>query len=271
MPKALLFDCDGVLADTEEQGHLPAFNRMWREAGVPWQWTVEEYGRKLCISGGKERMASLFDEPSFRAVWTPPASEAEGHALLVEWHRRKSEIYREMVSAGSIPPRSGVKRLAAEALDAGWILGVVSTSAPDSVNAVLRHAVGESIAARFALVLAGDVVTAKKPAPDIYRLAAERLGMAPAECVAIEDSSNGLAAAAAAGMNCIVTISCYTCAEDFARADLVLTCLGDPGGELSEVVANRSAACPGAWLTLRDIDLVTCSPVKSNGCFRSSH
>ena len=75
MSKVLIYDCDGVLGDTEQDGHLPAFNRMWRELGVPWQWSVEEYGRKLKIGGGKERMSSLFQEADFLKVFTPPAGE----------------------------------------------------------------------------------------------------------------------------------------------------------------------------------------------------
>jgi|ERR1017187_1066900 beta-phosphoglucomutase-like phosphatase (HAD superfamily) len=266
MSKVLLFDCDGVLADTEPHGHRAAFNRMWLEAGVPWQWTMEEYGRKLNIAGGKERMASLFDEPAFRAVWMPPEDPAERWNLLVQWHSRKNGIYRQIVDSGLIPPRSGVKRLAREALEAGWKLGVASTSAPESVNAVLRSVVGESIAARFSLLLAGDVVAAKKPSPEIYRLAAQRLGIAPADCVVIEDSSNGLAAAAGAGMKCVITVSSYTNGEDFCRADLVLTSLGDPGGERCEVLGGKSAVRPGAWVTARDLEklLLPCPGTPGN-------
>jgi len=260
MRRALIFDCDGVLADTEPHGHLPAFNRMWREEGVPWQWTVEEYGRSLRIGGGKERMAGLFEQPAFRAVWNPPEDAGGRRELLVRWHQRKSAIYRDIVAAGLIPARSGVRRLASEAAAAGWTLAVASTSAAESVHAVLRHAMGEELAARFALVLAGDVVARKKPSPEIYLLAAERLQIPPSQCVAIEDSSNGLEAATAARMKCVVTMSSYTAGEDFSRAALVLTCLGDPSGEICEVLANRSAAHPGAWCEVRDLEDVLSAP-----------
>jgi HAD superfamily hydrolase (TIGR01509 family) len=254
--KVLIYDCDGVLGDTEQDGHLPSFNRMWRELGVPWQWSVEEYGRKLKIGGGKERMASLFKEPDFLKVFTPPADEQGRKDMVAAWHKRKSAIYQEMIRAGAIPPRPGVKRLSEEALARGWTLAVASTSALDSVTAVLHRAMGDETADRFSLVLAGDVVKAKKPAPDIYLLAAEKLGVSPAECVVVEDSQNGLESATAAHMKCVVTVSGYTRDEDFSTAQIVVSCLGDPGGETCQVLANRSAARPGAYFTVDDLEAV---------------
>jgi beta-phosphoglucomutase-like phosphatase (HAD superfamily) len=118
---------------------------------------------------------------------------------------------------------------------------------------------GEPTAARFSLVLAGDCVKAKKPAPHIYLLAAERLGASPADCVVVEDSSNGVAAAADAGMKCVVTVSGYTREENFSRAAIVLTCLGDPGGELCQVIENRSAARPAGFFQVADLEAVRTS------------
>lgn len=164
MKKALIFDCDGVLGDTEQFGHLVAFNQMWKELGVPWEWTVEEYGRKLKIGGGKERMASLFSEPAFLKAWpAAPADEAARQHTVAAWHKRKTEIYKEIIRSGRIPARSGVKRLSEEAFANGWFLAVASTSAPEAVSAVLRHVMGEATAACFSVLLAGDVVQAKKP------------------------------------------------------------------------------------------------------------
>jgi HAD superfamily hydrolase (TIGR01509 family) len=254
--KALIFDCDGVLGDTEQYGHLPAFNQMWRELGVPWEWSVEEYGRKLKIGGGKERMSSLFAEPAFLQAANPPDDPQARKEMVAEWHKRKSAIYQRIIASGEIPPRSGVKRISEDALSRGWTLAVASTSALDSVQAVLRRAMGEATAARFSLVLAGDVVKTKKPAPDIYLLAAEKLGISPKDCVVVEDSNNGVEAAAAAGMRCIVTVSSYTRGEDFSKAAIVLNCLGDPGGERCETLENRSAARPGAYFTVEDLEAV---------------
>jgi HAD superfamily hydrolase (TIGR01509 family) len=257
--KVLLYDCDGVLGDTEQYGHLVAFNQMWREFGVPWSWSVEQDGAKLAIGGGKERMASLWDDADFRAAVSAavelPATRDEYVEIVAGWHKRKSAIYQELIMSGKIPPRPGVKRLAQEALDAGWTLGVCSTSAKPSVEAVLGHVMGD-LAERFSLLLAGDMVKAKKPAPDIYNMAAEQLGASPAECLVIEDSRNGLRAAHAAGMKCLVTVSGYTRNEAFSEAALVVTCLGDPGGEQAEVLANRSAARPGAYITAGDLEQI---------------
>lgn len=257
MMKALIFDCDGVLGDTERFGHLVAFNRMWKELGVPWQWSEEEYGLKLRIGGGKERMASLFSEPAFLKAWPEaPGSEAARKDTIAAWHKRKTEIYKEIIGSGLIPARSGIGRICEEALAHGWLLAVASTSAPEAVNAVLAHAVGEDTAARFSAVLAGDVVKAKKPAPDIYNLAAQTLGVAPEACVVVEDSSNGVEAAHGAGMRSVVTVSSYTRDEDFAHASIVLTCLGDPVGEKCEILQNRSLASPVDYFTISDLEAI---------------
>jgi HAD superfamily hydrolase (TIGR01509 family) len=256
MSKALIFDCDGVLGDTEQFGHLPAFNQMWSELGVPWRWSIAEYGDKLKIGGGKERMASVLDDPTFRTNYRVPEDERARHDLLSSWHARKTAIYKNIISSGKIPPRSGVQRLAEEALSRGWLLAVASTSAKESVNAVLSHAMGEDMFQRFALVLAGDVVEAKKPSPDIYTLAARGLGVAPQDCIAVEDSHIGVLAATKAGMRTIVTVSSYTRYEDFSDAEIVLTCLGDPQGEHCQVLENRSHAQPGEYFTVEDLETV---------------
>jgi HAD superfamily hydrolase (TIGR01509 family) len=252
MDRALIFDCDGVLADTEPDGHLIAFNQMWEKLGVPWRWSKQQYGDKLKIGGGKERMASLFRDPDFCARVDLPASDEQRKALITEWHKEKTILYEEIISSGKIPPRPGVKRLSEAALKAGWALAVASTSAPSAVSAVLKHVVG-GIASEF-MVLAGDVVQAKKPAPDIYELAVRRLGIAPQQCVAIEDSRNGLVAARAASVPVVVTISEYTASEDMSDACLVVDSLGDPGGLKCTVLANRTGRPIGDFVTLDDLE-----------------
>ena len=249
---ALIFDCDGVLADTERFGHLPAFNQMFEEFDLPVRWSEEEYGEKLAIAGGKERMMSLLTDDFVRDAGLPADPEGQ-KAAVADWHRRKTEIYTEMVANGRLPGRPGVARIAAEALDAGWVLGVASTSSEASVRAVLDHVVGADRAARFALVLAGDVVPKKKPAPDIYELAVERLGVDATATLVIEDSRNGLLAAAGAGLTCLVTCSSYTQQEDFSEAVLVVSSLGDPDGEPTRVLANRGVPEPDGYVALGDL------------------
>jgi len=251
--KVLLYDCDGVLADTEANGHRIAFNQMWQEFGVPWSWSVSAYGEKLKISGGRERMRSLYSDGDFRAVYDVPESREEWGETVAAWHKRKSAIYQSMIASGKIPARAGVKRLAEEALAEGWTLGVCSTSNPESVRAVLRHVMGEETAGRFALLLGGDMVQVKKPDPEIYDRAAQELGAQPGECLVIEDSRNGLVSATRAHMRCLVTVSGYTRDEGFDEAALVVTSLGDPDGERCKVLANRSAAQPSEYITAADL------------------
>ncbi len=246
-----MFDCDGVLADTERYGHLPAFNQTFEEFGLPVRWSVADYGAKLRIGGGKERMASLLT-PEFVAKAGLPADAGGQQAAIAAWHRRKTAIYAELVASGAVPPRPGIARVVAEALAAGWPVAVASTSAEPSVRATLEHAVGAEHA-RAVSVFAGDIVPRKKPAPDIYLLALRSLGLPADRVVVVEDSRNGLLAATAADLTCVITVNDYTADEDFSEAALVVSSLGDPGGEHTTVLANRSRATPGAWITLADL------------------
>jgi HAD superfamily hydrolase (TIGR01509 family) len=244
---AVIFDCDGVLADTERYGHLPAFNATFERFGLPAHWSEQEYGEKLRIGGGKERMASLFEDPDFAAKVQGDRAE-----LLREWHRAKTATFKRYVAEGRIPARPGIARIIHAALDDGWTVAVASTSAEESVRAVLTHAIGAEAAANVP-VFAGDVVPAKKPDPAIYRLTVDRLGLDPADTLVVEDSRNGLLAATGAGLRCLVTVNGYTRDEDFAEAVLVVSELGDPGRPPVEVLANRSPAHPGEYLTLGDL------------------
>jgi beta-phosphoglucomutase-like phosphatase (HAD superfamily) len=146
-----------------------------------------------------------------------------------------------------------VRRLAAAAVAAGWKLAVASTSAEPSVRAVLEHVVGPSSAGSF-LVLAGDVVPRKKPAPDIYLLALQRLGVPASDTLVIEDSKNGVDAAAAAGIRCLVTVSDYTRGEDFTAAGLVVSSLGDPGGEQTQILSNAANVTVDGWVGLQTLE-----------------
>jgi HAD superfamily hydrolase (TIGR01509 family) len=240
---ALIFDCDGVLADTERFGHLPAFNNTFADFGLPVRWSEEDYAGKLLIGGGKERMASLLT-PEFVAANGLPADAQAQTDLLAAWHRAKT----------ALPGRPGIVRLVDEALAAGWQLAVASTSAEVSVRAVLAHVVGAARAARFR-VYAGDIVPRKKPAPDIYELAVTDLGAGRQEVVVVEDSANGLQAALAAGLKTIVTVSSYTAGEDFRGAALVVSSLGDPD-EPAETLADPLGLRPQGEVTLATLNAI---------------
>ena len=256
---ALLFDCDGVLAETERDGHRVAFNRAFAEFGLDVHWSPARYGALLAVAGGKQRLRRYFDE----AGWPSNAGD-RGHAddpdrLIAGVHARKTEIFREIVQAGEMPPRPGVVRLADAALAAGIAVAVCSTSDAAAVRAVVETVLGPERARRIG-VFAGDAVAAKKPDPAVYTLALSELGAAPERSVAVEDSRNGLLAAKAAGLACVVTPSAYTAgdyaagdctagadaaSENFREADLVVPDLGD-GSAARVALADCRALCRGS-------------------------
>lgn len=219
--KALIFDCDGVLVDTERDGHRVAFNKAFAVKGYAIEWDVELYGQLLEISGGKERMRHYFD----RYGWPDDAGDRD--ALIKELHKLKTDLFMRIIESGELPLRPGVARLVDEAIAAHITLAVCSTSHERAVGLVVEKLLGPRRKAHFSAILAGDVVSKKKPDPEIYHLASQRLGLDPSECVVVEDSRNGLLAAKAAGMHCIVTTNGYTQDEDFTEADLVVSELGD--------------------------------------------
>lgn len=220
--KALIFDCDGVIADTERYGHRVAFNRAFAQRGYGIEWDVDLYGELLKVAGGKERMRHYFNQTGW------PEETQDKDSLIKELHKSKTDLYMKIVEAGELPIRPGVARLVDEAITDGLKLAVCSTSNERAVNLAVEKLLGPERKVKFDLILAGDVVSKKKPDPEIYNLALKRLGLGPAECVVIEDSRNGLLAAKAADMFCVITTNGYTEDEDFSEADLVVTELGDP-------------------------------------------
>ena len=249
MFEALIFDCDGVLADSERFGHLPAFNRAFVEFGFPLHWSEDDYGVALAITGGKERVASWLTPELIREGGLPDDPDAL-RDQIARLHARKTEIFTEIVASG-LPGRPGIARIVDEATAEGVSVAVASTSTEASVRAILECTLGDERAARFA-VFTGDIVSAKKPDPAIYTLALEQLGIDASCAVAIEDSRNGLLAATRAGIVCAVTVSSYTGEEDFSEAALVVSDLGDPGSPID--VLRRPDATPlGEYVTLADL------------------
>jgi HAD superfamily hydrolase (TIGR01509 family) len=248
---ALIFDCDGVLADTERDGHLPAFNATFAAFGLPLRWSDSEYARRLRIAGGKERIASAFTPEIERRAGIAGAEQRA--AYIATLHAAKTQAFTDIVASGTLPGRPGIARLARAMRERGWLLAVASTSAESSVRAVLASVVGGDLARAFE-VFAGDAVAHKKPAPDIYELALAGLGVKAGSALVIEDSRNGLVAATAAGLTCVVTLSAYTQEEDMREAALVVSSLGEPSGPASIVVQNRSRARVGAYVTPEDLE-----------------
>lgn len=247
----LIFDCDGVLADTERDGHLQAFNETFEFFDLPVRWTEDEYARKLKIGGGKERLGSILTPEFVQEAGLPGDAAGQADAVAA-WHRHKTAAYTSLVEAGVMPARPGIARIVEEAHAAGWGLAVASTSHEVSVRAVLEHAVGKDRAKDFT-VFAGDIVPKKKPSPDIYLLALEELDLDPGEAVVIEDSRNGLVAALAAGLRTVVTVSSFTTDEDFSGASLVVSSLGDVPEPATDVLGNPLGLDIGSYVTLTDL------------------
>jgi HAD superfamily hydrolase (TIGR01509 family) len=245
--RAVIFDQDGVIADTERDGHRVAFNRVFEEEGLGVSWSVEHYGELLKIAGGKERMRPIVYSGDFRK------DVGDKDQYLKRLHQRKTEIFMEIVGQGQIALRPGIRRLVNETHREGLKLAVCSTSNERAVHTLLKTLLGEEVYGWFDVILAGDVVKQKKPSPEIYHLAAERLHLRPHDCIVIEDSRNGLLAAKGAGMRCVITQNAYTAGEDLAEADLVVDCLGDPGGEPSRVVAAKLDLPPAEYVTIEHL------------------
>ena len=224
--KALIFDCDGVLVDTERDGHRVAFNRAFAEFGLPAEWDVDLYGELLKIAGGKERMRHYFDDRGW------PTGVDDRDEFIGQLHKTKTNLFMQIIESGQLPLRSGVQRLVDEAIDTGVALAVCSTSSERAVHLILEKMLGTERKSRFSAILAGDVVAKKKPDPEIYELAKQHLDLQGKDCVVVEDSRNGLLAATGAGMHCLVTPTAYTANEDFGEADRIVSELGDPRGEM---------------------------------------
>ncbi|MBT3255835.1 MAG: HAD-IA family hydrolase [Deltaproteobacteria bacterium] len=222
--KAIFFDQDGVIIDTEKDGHRIAFNEAFKAFGYDFEWDVEQYHRLLQISGGKERMRHYFHEKSLFG----DLLKSEEDEFIKDLHGKKTEIFISLIESGKLPLRPGIKRIMKEAMAKGLKLGVCTTANERSAHAIARGILNEI---EFEFVLAGEVVSKKKPDPEIYLLALRKSGLKPNQCIVVEDSRNGILAAKAAGLRVVATTNVYTEQEDLSDADIILTTLGDPGSE----------------------------------------
>ncbi len=217
--RGLLLDFDGTVAETERFGHRVAYNRAFAELGLGWTWDESLYGELLRVAGGKERLRFYIEHHQPHLL-----ADALASRLIPRIHEAKIRHFAQL--APTIPLRQGVLRLLREASNAGIRIVIATTAAKPGVEALLAQE--PALPGMVTLIAASDVVERKKPAPDVYLWALERLRLTADECVAIEDSEIGLRAALSAGLATVVTVSDYTAREDFTGARTVLTDLGDP-------------------------------------------
>jgi HAD superfamily hydrolase (TIGR01509 family) len=222
--KAIFFDQDGVIIDTERDGHRVSFNMTFKEFGYDFEWDVDYYHELLQIAGGKERMKYHLQTRGFGKEVKPE----EVDELIKAMHKRKTALFIELIESGKLPLRPGIHRFMKEANEAGIKIGVCTTSNEQAANAIAYKILSDI---KFEFVLAGDIVSKKKPDPEIYNLGLAKAGLKPEEVIVIEDSRNGVLAGKAARMPVVATTNVYTEKEDLSDADIIVSCLGDPDGE----------------------------------------
>lgn len=226
--KALLFDVDGTLADTEPQGHLPAYNEAFRELGLNWHWSPELYRELLLLPGGKERLQEYIQRYGPQLGEHRTAVQQDAKAWVERVHKIKSRHFRMLVSTGKVALRPGVQRLIVDADKAGLQLAIVTNASRGSLEPFLEYTLGKELADRIDFIASGEQVANKKPAPDLYKLTLLKLGLRPADCVALEDSAMGLMAARRAHIPTLITVNEDTRHHLFEDAMLVVDKLGEP-------------------------------------------
>lgn len=226
--KALLFDVDGTLADTEPHGHLPAYNKAFNELGLGWKWSRKLYRTLLLQPGGRERLSHYIDEYDPDLGDHQQAVDDDQKAWVNELHATKSKHFGQLVEKGKVPLRPGVRRLIEEAHAQDIRVAIVSNASRASLDALLGHVLGDGLMDIIDFVQDGEQVKNKKPAPDAYQQALKKLSVNADECLAIEDSDIGNQAALAAGIGTIITVNADTRHHEFPGALLVVDKLGEP-------------------------------------------
>ncbi len=231
--KALVFDVDGTLADTERDGHRVAYNRAFAAIGLDWDWDIALYGELLTVTGGKERIKHYIDQYQANVPGTDDLS-----AWIADLHKLKTRYYTEIMREKRIPLRPGVRRLLVEARQQEIRLAIATTTTPENVTELLHSTLGSEGPFWFDIIAAGDVVAKKKPAPDIYYFILEKLGLPASACLAIEDSENGLKSSHVAGLNTLVTVNGYTQGQRFNDAVAVIDQLGEPDSPMKVLAGS---------------------------------
>jgi len=243
--KAIFFDMDGTIIDTEKDGHRVAFNEAFVRLGINAEWDVAKYHQLLQIAGGKERMKFFFQGEGKEFL---PAEKSIDD-FVQQLHLLKTEIFVSLIESSKLPLRPGIKRLMQEANEKGILIGICTTSNEKAVKAIVNSLLSEI---KIDFILAGDIVTKKKPDPEIYLLALQKTGLAGDEVLVVEDSENGLIAGKAAGIKVLVTVNEYTKNENMTGAEAVITSLGDEN-EKANVLAGDLKLIDNKMVHVRDL------------------
>lgn len=242
MIKAVLFDQDGVIVDTEREGHKVAFEKTFLKYGFDIRWDDQLYHKLLQVGGGKERIKYYFDNYYEGEV---PTNLPD---LIKKMHADKTNTFLEILE--TLPIRPGIRRFMNELNSLGIPIGICTTSNEKVANSISRNMLKDI---HFNIIIAGDMVAKKKPDPEIYLMALDKLGVKPPECLVIEDSNIGVRAAKAAGCNVIATYNDYTKDEDLSMADIITSCLGDETGVKAEIMKGQISLAKDGVISIEDI------------------
>ncbi len=251
--KAIIFDVDGTLAETERDGHRIAFNLAFSEANLDWNWDEALYGKLLAVTGGKERIRYFLSD-----FHTEFNYDGDIEALVTSLHASKTKHYVELLENKAIALRPGVERLINELRDAGLRVSIATTTTPANVTALLKSTLGEDAIDWFDCIAAGDIVPAKKPAADIFEYCLQQIGLSATECLAFEDSANGVRSSCGANIPTIVTLNNYTHDDDFSGAVTVLDHLGEPDQTCTVIAGHQ---IKGDYVTVEDLIRIHASAI----------
>jgi HAD superfamily hydrolase (TIGR01509 family) len=234
--EALIFDVDGTLANTERDGHLVAFNLAFEELGLDWVWSNELYHELLDVTGGQLRIKHYLKNHK------PEFTHDDLDNFVASIHKLKTKIYVRLMAEGAVPLRPGVERLFAEAREAGLRLAIATTTTPANVDALIANTLGREALDWFEVIGAGDVVPNLKPAGDIYHYVLEKMNIDPKNCIAFEDSHNGIVSATDAHLKTLITVNEYTNSHQFDKAIVILNNLGEPNKSFTMIEGDATDA-----------------------------